>query len=37
MTVATATAADNATLPKVKIDWLPAMLVPILALAALPL
>ncbi|WP_341704078.1 branched-chain amino acid ABC transporter permease [Ferrovibrio sp.] len=36
MTDAAAT-ADTATLPKVKTDWLPALLVPILAVAALPL
>lgn len=36
MTVATA-AADTTVLPKVKTDWLPALLVPILAVAALPL
>ncbi|MFN4311369.1 MAG: branched-chain amino acid ABC transporter permease [Ferrovibrio sp.] len=30
-------ATETASLPKVKTDWLPALLVPILALAALPL
>lgn len=32
-----AAATETASLPKVKTDWLPALLVPILALAALPL
>ncbi|HEX6958368.1 MAG TPA: branched-chain amino acid ABC transporter permease [Ferrovibrio sp.] len=34
---AAASGADMAVLPKVKTDWLPALLVPLLALAALPL
>lgn len=37
MTVAATASAETAGLPKVKTDWLPALLVPLLALAALPL
>lgn len=37
MTAATTAAADTATLPKVKVDILPVLLVPILMLVALPL
>jgi branched-chain amino acid transport system permease protein len=37
MTAVAATTTETVVLPKVKTDWLPALLVPILALAALPL